>query len=70
MTLKKECCIKCHENMDYEWSEWKEQLWNKNGCVECPEEYIGERESDWRKVKFEPPEKCPFLLEHILTKEE
>jgi len=69
MALKKELCIKCWDSNKigrYGWCEWDETNW-KNGVIECPEKYI--EEYDKRDIK-EPPSKCPFMLEHILIKED
>jgi len=72
MTLNKEYCIKCYYN--YGWTDcddefWfvEDQQWGRYKMIDCPTEYIGKGESMRRKITSEPPIKCPFYLEHILT---
>jgi len=63
--LKKEYCKKCWENEDG-WTEHDEKEWN-NGVVWCPFQHK-KKYYDWEKIKIteEPPNRCPFLLEHVI----
>jgi len=67
--LKKKLCKKCWINITHGelmiWDEGDDKEWKK-GIAECPEEYIEEREEQYRKTTDKPPGKCPFILEHIL----
>jgi len=72
--LKKECCIKCWNRAEIEYNKWygirwngnDEDYWNKKGKVECPSIFTAEKEINTRRITDNPPEGCPFVLEHIL----
>jgi len=73
--LKRKLCQKCWNKGHkisgeiYGWSDYEEGHWNK-GWIYCPEEYR-EKEEQWPiKIIDNPPNNCPFLLEHILTQED
>jgi len=50
-----------------EWIEDDELRWKKEEKIICPGAY---RESTYRDIKEQPPANCPFILEHILSKED
>jgi len=70
MPLSKKLCQKCvNKTEDIGWKKkYDEERWDV-GEVLCPLIYIG-KERRTIKIKDKPPPKCPFILEHILTKEE
>jgi len=66
MPLTKKLCKKCWENIpDNRWMESDKKRWNE-GLIMCPIEYR-EGYRAFRYIIEEPPENCPFILEHILT---
>jgi len=73
--LNKEYCIKCYYNYgwtDYDDGFWfvEDQRWERDRMIDCPTEYIGEGETIDRNITEQPPDNCPFMLEHILSKED
>jgi len=66
--LNKECCKKCWKKTIkevYGWFEDDDLDWEK-GKIFCPEEYVEEEESQYRKITQLPPENCPYYMENIL----
>jgi len=61
--LSKEICKKCINSED-KWDKYDEKNWKKFCEVIC---LIGhEGRPDNISIKEEPPENCPFTLEHIM----
>jgi len=67
--LNKECCKKCHKNRLGEWDEIDDVDW-RQGEIFCPDDNVELREVYGGKITEPPPDDCPFILEHILTKED
>jgi len=66
--LNKKYCVKCWNEYDKTngWTNGDEKRWNgKEGLLMCPGRYTTPLHT--RKITKEPPTKCPFILEHILT---
>jgi len=53
----------------WEWSTHDDLDW-KDGWLICPIEYTEKGERRIREIKEEPPNNCPYKLEHILSNEE
>jgi len=65
--LKKECCKQCHQNMFcYGWTCHDEEVWEGIKLIVCPLIYLGKEDSNIRKIKEQPPKKCPYFLENII----
>jgi len=67
--LKKKLCIRCKNKSKRQWDYWDsydEGWWEKNKEVLCPLVCLEIGESKGRKIIDRPPNKCPFILEHIL----
>jgi len=65
--LKKEICQKCCNNSFlFGWTEFDESWW-KEGKVYCPDDWVEGGEKTLRKITDKPPNKCPYLLEQILS---
>jgi len=69
MPLKKECCRKCLSKVNRKWIEYEYIQW-RQGYIYCPIQYVEPGETTYRNIKDEPPIKCPFMLEHILSNED
>jgi len=68
--LNKKLCIKCWKNIPYNgWMKSDEKRWNE-GEVICPFKYREKRESTYRDITDNPPSKCPFMLEYILSEKD
>jgi len=67
----KKCWNKGHIIIEksYRWIYDDELRW-KQGIIACPEKYIRRGEKITRKLTDNPPNNCPFLIEHLLTKED
>jgi len=66
--LKKKLCKRCWNSTDYGWTEHDEICWKKEEAW-CPMICLEEGEVV-RKITEQPPDECPFLIEHILTKDD
>jgi len=66
--LRKELCKRCW-NEKSEWTEYDEKYWQE-GKVLCPYPYFENYEEWIRKTTEKPPKYCPYLLEHVLSKED
>jgi len=68
--LKKELCKKCHQNLfALGWVESDEIRWEERWVI-CPDDYVEREENRTRYITAQPPTNCPFLLEHVLSKED
>jgi len=68
MPLIKKLCKKCISNVYGKWVKGDELWWKEDRKVICPDEYTEEDgENNYRNITDGPPNKCPFLIEHILT---
>jgi len=75
--LKKKLCVKCWNNYAKSFNEEKVCLrWNKDDeecwkrrVICCPNKYK-EKENNPRYITEQPPDNCPFMLEHILSNED
>jgi len=54
-----------YKRMKIMWNKSNEKNWKK-GRVFCPYVYIEKGESSVRDIKEEPPNKCPYYLEHVI----
>jgi len=81
LMLKKEYCQKCWnaytEFFDTEesknmirWNKEDEKRWEEEGVVWCPLKYLVEEELIDRRITEQPPEKCPFYLENVISNQE
>jgi len=71
MPLTKKLCIKCHKvNVKCDWTFYCDDKWEKWGWVIWTAMCLGEKDYRERNITGEPPSKCPYLLEHILQKED
>jgi len=73
LMLKKKLCQKCWEKVirdrGMKWT-YSEEWWKEKVIMLCPLQYREKGETGWRSMTEQPPTKCPFLIEHILSKED
>ena len=71
--LNKEVCSKCWNarmislnGTHIGWLSIDDEHWKK-GWVTCPTEFVDKVSSGKRLIDQEPPDKCPYVLEHIVS---
>jgi len=64
MALKKELCEKCWGRISGGGFEIDEKYWEE-GKTYCPSKYAEKKYTE-RNIKEQPPERCPFILEHTV----
>jgi len=68
--LNKKICKRCWNKIAEEgWDEFDERFW-KRGYVFCPLDYVEKGETLETKITEQPPSRCPFFLEHIISNQE
>jgi len=76
--LAKRICRQCKEKLWKEnmwasghgWNHHDDDSWDRRGVVTCPRHrtyYGGTFVAETRAVYMEPPEHCPFMLEHLMA---
>jgi len=61
MILSKKICISCYKKQNWKWARYYEFHWKGNdGRLWCVINY------EFRRAKFNPPDNCPFYLEHFM----
>jgi hypothetical protein len=67
--LNKEICKKCYLAYGQDWEVVYKGIWDEYNTVYCPKS-ITDFQQRMGDTKSEPPDHCPYVLEHTITKDE